>query len=266
MKHILNVQKDSYDERDRTVAPAAPTSSVRVSFRGQVPYIKDQQSLGSCTAHAGTEMLELLFRQHKSNLSLSVDRNTLRFSPLFLYAQERIQEGSFTSDAGANSRTIFRVLAQMGCCLESEDVYDAANVFVLPTSAQVAEAGQFKIDAYHRILDVDTAKTVLQTGYSFTVGTPLFQQFESDEAAATGMIAMPTGSEIGGHEMHIVGCDDGKEVLGEVGAFEILNSWGSSWGDSGFAWMPYRYFEVLGDAVDMWTAHFGSWSKRKATA
>lgn len=257
MRHILNVIKDVFDPRDRTVAPNAPSSPVRVSFRSQVAYWKDQGQAGSCTAHAGTELMEMLYRTKPSQLAKHVDVNTLRFSPLFQYAQERMAEGSFNTDAGADSRTIFTVLAGEGCCLESEDPYSDKNIFVMPTAAQVAEAALYKIGAYHRILDVPTAKTVLQSGYSFTVGMPLFNQFESDEASANGLIALPAGSSIGGHEMHIIGCDDSKSVLGEVGAFEAQNSWSQQWGDDGCAWLPYSYFDAIEGQYDFWTAHFG---------
>lgn len=257
MQRILNVVKDLFDPRDRTVAPAAAGGPVKVSFRAKVAYIKDQGMAGSCTAHAGTEMLEMLFRQQKSNLPLSIDRNNLRFSPLFQYAQERMQEGTFSEDAGADSRTIFTVLTQVGCCLETEDPYSDKMIYAAPTAAQIAEAAQFKVGAYHRILDVDTAKTVLQSGYTFTVGMPLYQQFESDEAADTGTIALPKGNPIGGHEMHVVGCDDLKLVGSQFGAFEVQNSWGPGWGDKGFCWIPYRYFAVTEGEWDFWTAHFG---------
>ncbi|MDE3106399.1 MAG: hypothetical protein KGK08_14610, partial [Acidobacteriota bacterium] len=204
MKHLLRVVKDAADERDHVAAPAMPPATVTsLSMRSKVPYIKDQGPLGSCTAHAGTELLEMLVRNHPSEIPATVNRTTLRFSPLFQYALERIAEGSFSQDAGADSRTIFRVLAKSGCCLETADPYVPGNYLMLPTDALRAQAAQYKIDAYHRILDVNTAKSVLLSGYTFTVGMPVFQQMESDEAAANGLLAMPQGSAIGGHEMHV---------------------------------------------------------------
>ena len=41
---------------------------------------------------------------------------------------------------------------------------------------------------------------------------------------------------IGYHAMVVVGFDDGKE------AFEIMNSWGTSWGNDGFIWVKYDDF------------------------
>lgn len=263
MQRILNVLKDIFDPRDHVVAPNISKTPVLVDFRSKVPYVKDQGAAGSCTAHAGTELMELLYRIQPSQLAKTVDVNTLRFSPLFQYAQERIIEGTFIADAGAYARTIFKVLTFIGCCLESEDAYNAANVFVMPASAELADASKYKVGAFHRILDVDTAKTVLQSGYSFTVGTPLFSQFDSDEASETGMIALPTGSSIGGHAMHVVGCDDSKAVLDQIGAFTIQNSWSAQWGDKGFCYMPYSYFDKIDGEWDFWTAHFGKpWVKK----
>ena len=256
MNHILNVIKDVFDPRDRVVAPNSPSESVKISYRSLVPYIKDQGQIGSCTANAGTEHFELQVRVKSSEVPLSYARPSIRLSPLFQYAQERIIEGSFTSDAGADSRTIFKALTTVGCCLESDDPYNTSNIFILPTSAQVGEAANFKFQAYHRILDIPTAKTVLTSGYTFTVGMPLFSQFESDQAASNGFIAMPSGSPIGGHEMHIVGADDSKEVLGQVGSFEVQNSWGEAWGDRGFCWIPYSYFDNVSCEWDFWMGHF----------
>ena len=260
MQRLLNVIKDALDPKDHIVAPNKSVTPVIVDLRAHVAYIKDQGQAGSCTAHAGTELMELLYRTQQSRLAARIGAeaiSNLRFSPLFQYAQERILEGTFTSDAGADSRTIFKVLASIGCCLETEDVYEDKNILVLPTSQQLSDASQYKIGAYHRILDIDTAKTVLQSGYTFTVGTPLYPSFESDEAAATGMIALPSGTSIGGHEMHVVGCDDSKDVLGHIGAFIVQNSWGVGWGDKGYCYIPYDYFKHIMSEVDYWTCHFG---------
>jgi Papain family cysteine protease/Domain of unknown function (DUF4384) len=43
----------------------------------------------------------------------------------------------------------------------------------------------------------------------------------------------------GGHAMCIIGYDDNR--CG--GAFEIMNSWGTDWGNKGFIWIPYRVFD-----------------------
>lgn len=257
-QHLLNLIKDQPDPRDHAVAPQRPFGMIIKSFRSQIAYIKDQGMAGSCTAHAGTELLELLYRTKVSRLGKTLDVNTLRFAPLFLYAKERLEEGSFSVDSGCDSRTIFRVLAKYGCCLEKDDAYNAQNIFIAPTLEQMQQAQTYRIGAYHRIWDADTARSVIQSDYSFTIGIPVFQQMESDEATATGLIRLPKPNQtpLGGHEMHVIGCDDTKDVFGEIGAFEVQNSWGEQWGIKGCCWIPYSYFKAAPN-FDMWTAHFG---------
>jgi hypothetical protein len=63
----------------------------------------------------------------------------------------------------------------------------------------------------------------------------------------------PDGS-YSGHAMVVVGYDDTQYG----GAFEILNSWGTSWGNGGYIWIPYTVFssfvyesyELIGDLAD----------------
>lgn len=44
-----------------------------------------------------------------------------------------------------------------------------------------------------------------------------------------------------GHAMGIVGYDDSKNG----GSFEIINSWGTSWGKDGYTWMRYSDFDFF---------------------
>ena len=45
----------------------------------------------------------------------------------------------------------------------------------------------------------------------------------------------------GGHAQCVVGYDDEKYG----GAFLIMNSWGSQWGNNGFAWVNYKVFKYF---------------------
>lgn len=259
----MNVRKDAYDARDRVMPPVLLKAPVHVDFRHEVPYIKDQGQEGSCTGHAGTENFERAVRVFPSDVPASFERNKIRLSPQFVYAMERIDAGAFDVDGGSDSRTLFKVMTKYGGCLEAEDAYCDQKCFEMPTPAQITEAKNFRFGAYHRIQDVDTAKSVLLSGYTFVVGTPLYEQFESDECSCTGMVAVPgtNDNEIGGHEMHIVGAQDDFVVhaAGQMhtGAFIVQNSWSDSWGAKGFCFMPYAYFDTTQGAWDMWVAHFG---------
>jgi len=51
---------------------------------------------------------------------------------------------------------------------------------------------------------------------------------------------------VGGHEVVFVGYRDDASLPGG-GAFEMRNSWDETWGDGGYAWLPYAYVEMFCD-------------------
>jgi C1A family cysteine protease len=95
----------------------------------------------------------------------------------------------------------------------------------------------------------------------------LVQVYESiDQASADGKIPFPCNTEkvLGGHAIMAVGYDNNLKIknngCGETstGAFLIRNSWGTSWGEQGYGYLPYEY--VLQDlALDWWTIIKAEW-------
>ena len=77
----------------------------------------------------------------------------------------------------------------------------------------------------------------------------MFQSFESDDVAHTGLVPMPGPSDapVGGHCVVMVGHDDVTQL------FIVRNSWGKDWGKDGYFFMPYAYVLNPNLASDFWT-------------
>jgi C1A family cysteine protease len=53
--------------------------------------------------------------------------------------------------------------------------------------------------------------------------------------------------QLGGHAVMAVGYDDENQWL------IVMNSWGASWGDKGFFYLPYEYITNNNLSDDFWT-------------
>lgn len=251
LKRLYTALRDSLDPRDRVLPQPAslmsPLPTVpNVSLAQWLGTVKDQGATGSCTAQAGTGILEWHYNRFKSQ--------SLAFSPQFLYRAERIVEGDVTMDGGAQSRTMMKVLCQYGTCLESSDPYNGNTGWQQPTTlAQLAEARGYRMGAYHRVSDLETLKGVLRSGYVSSLAIEVYESFETQLVAETGTVPVPAKSEqfLGGHEVYCYGYDDVRSVL------LCRNSWGLDWGAAGDFTLPYGYWSA-GYVMDSWCCHFGS--------
>jgi C1A family cysteine protease len=263
---LYPVVKDTIDARDHLVAPVIDPNSLpkynRLNVMDQIP-VKNQGQEGSCTAHAGATLREFLHRTF-FNTNDSAEYKTkypidVKLSPQFQYWCERTIEGDIGIDNGAQSRTIFQSLMEYGICPETDELYSDTAWKLKPSDQSFADAQALKIGAYHRIPDVQTAKSVIASGYPFTAGIRVYTNFESAEAARTGLITIPSQTDylLGGHEVLAYGYSDAMIFPGtnEVGGFLFRNSWGPDWGINGDFWMSYECLTLFGE--DFWTAHLG---------
>jgi C1A family cysteine protease len=92
-------------------------------------------------------------------------------------------------------------------------------------------------------------KGCLAEGYPFAFGMTVYDSFEGDEVAKTGVVQMPSPDEqvVGGHAVLVVGYDDSQQI------FIVRNSWGSEWGMGGYFTLPYAYIVNPDLASDFWT-------------
>ena len=248
-KRTYGWRRSKHDSRDHKFKlGASQTLPSRVDLRGWCPSVYDQGNLGSCTANALAALCQYseLKEGHKISESLAPSR-------LFIYWNERDLEGSVSEDAGAELRDGIKSLATWGFAPEALWPYDPARFAEKPPAIIYTTASQKKITSYAAVgQDLTAMKTCLYQGHPIAVGFSVYQSFESDRVARTGLVPVPDVNNellLGGHAVLVVGYDDSK-------GFICRNSWGPSWGINGYFVMPYAYLLDQNLASDFWTIRF----------
>jgi len=243
-KHAYGYLPDLRDFRDHHYsAPyehvlALPSS---VDLRPQCPPVEDQGQLGSCTSFAVGAAIR--FARKKQGLPDFVT------SHLFLYYNSRAMEGTVNSDAGAVIRDVIKSANKQGDCPELEWPYDISKFTVQPPAKCYQDALKDRALSYQRVArSLAQMKGCLASGLPFVVGISVYESFESDEVARTGMVPMPQPGEqlLGGHAVLCVGFRDSDQK------WIFRNSWSASWGDQGHFYLDYAYLLNKGLSSDFW--------------
>jgi C1A family cysteine protease len=235
--------------------------------------IEDQGNLGSCTANAGVGMYE--YMEQKAN------GNYIDGSRLFLYKATRLLMGDEgKGDSGAYIRTTLGAIRLFGIPNEKYWPYtDEETKFDVMPEAWLWSFGQSFQSIKHFRLDyssdgnenIQRMKEYVTNGYALDFGFVVYSSFRQARTNG-GIFPYPAATQEsveGGHSVLIVGYDDNKKSKNNIdgntktGCFLIRNSWGTSWGDHGYGWMPYAYFMAAanGDvyADDVWTITEQEW-------
>lgn len=241
-KHALGWRVDLPDQRDLAFEPSVVKLPSVVDLRPEDTAIYDQGQLGSCTANAIAAHLD--FNRKKQGEA------AIKPSRLFIYYNERKDQGTIASDSGASIRESAKAVKNYGACPEPMWAYHINQFKVVPTDAAYTTAVGYEALSYLSIArELSHLKSRLAEGFPFVIGISVYDSFESDEVAKTGIVPMPKPDEslLGGHAVMVVGYDDTKEH------FIVRNSWGASWGDKGYFYLPYSYLTNSHLSSSFWT-------------
>jgi C1A family cysteine protease len=229
------------DHRDAFYEPPLMASlPSSVDLRPQMPPVFDQGNIGSCTAQALAGLLQ--YDEIKQNKSIKSTP-----SRLFIYYNERVLQNTASSDSGASMRVGIQSIVQWGFCDESLWTYDTTKYKTKPPTNAYSAALPERVSHYSRLnQDATLMKTTLAQGNPFVFGFSVYTPFVSQSVAQNGILPMPSGSLLGGHAVLAVGYNDAHQW------FIVRNSWGATWGDHGYFYMPYSYITNPGLAADFW--------------
>lgn len=232
---------DRPDQRDYLYSAIRPVVRLpgEIDLRNFCSAVENQGRLGSCTANSLAGNLEYLDRM--------IDNEYQDVSRLFIYYNERVLGNTVDYDSGASLRDGIKTLRKIGACWEKTWPYLIERFTRKPPERCYLEARKHRIESYHRILALPEMLVCLAEGYPFVFGFAVYESFQSQRVAETGVVNMPGKKEktVGGHAVMAVGYNQRQK------RFLVRNSWGVDWGRGGYFTMPYEYLETL--SADFWT-------------
>ena len=211
----------------------------KVDLSMYLPPVGDQGNYGTCVAWATAYNLRTgMYARQKGLSSFDLRSENNQFSPrdLFVAIDDRDKgdscEGTYITAA-------LDVLVNRGVCKMSTAPYSgfAGGCGLKPLQSWTEEAANFKIKNYRSIpKDLTTIKAYLNQGQMVVLGAHVGKEFY---LASNDDVITEQTTLYGAHALLCCGYDDTK---GPHGAFRIVNSWGSQWGDNGYVWVDYDYF------------------------
>lgn len=218
------------DPRDHVANTATLKIAVEVDPRKAMSEPYDQGQLGSCTGNAIAGCVEYDASLNKAAFGVP--------SRLFIYYGERVIEGTVSQDSGAYGRDGFKVAKTLGVPPETDWPYDTNRFTEKPPAKAYSDAAKHKIKSYVKVPQSQASvQRVLSNRQTVAFGFSVFESFEGDEIARTGIMPVPGPGErmLGGHEVLIVG------YLKQYPHHALVrNSWGPGWGLGGYFLFPWQ--------------------------
>lgn len=223
------------------MAPEVVLKSTPTSVDLSCPSIRNQGGEGSCVAWGVAYACRSISKKITSGAT-SYSTSTNVFSPEYVYNQIKV---GWDCESGAYVSSALKLLVSQGVCPWSIMPYSDTNgCSTQPTTAQKTSAANYKIASYQRVtISTSALKAQLALNKPIVIAGPVDEAYYylgNNEI----LTQYDDRTYLGGHCVCLVGYSDTKN------AFKFQNSWGTSWGTSGFGWMDY---DTISDYI--WEAY-----------
>jgi C1A family cysteine protease len=216
--------------------------------------VDDQLELDASPAHACIGLVQYFERRAHGRL--------LRPARLFLHQNALRFSGATGVRGGVDLRTTLQAMVRCGIPPERFWPYEPQRCNELPDAFLYSFDEPYRGIRYVRLDGRNsTGRETLHRVKAFlAAGFPAcFGCMVPSTLTADGQIPYrPTfDSPLGGQALVAVGYDD-RWLRGSRGALLVRSSWGASWGESGYGWLPYAFVEEQ-LAVDFYTLLHPDW-------
>lgn len=205
-----------------------------VDLRQHFSSIRNQGLMGSCASFSSSSIFEYIINEANGN------EKPIELSPRFLYYNVCKKNDDGTPiDNGSSFYDNIKSLGENGICVEELCEY-AGNFSEAPTKEAIENAkGRLVTEAMNVNINHNDFISALSDGYPIAISLKIFDSFGKGR---NGFIFRPTAEELnstdyGYHAMVICGYNDKNKV------YIIRNSWGKSFGDKGYCYIPFSYVE-----------------------
>ena len=201
-----------------------------IDLREHFTAIKNQGEQGACSAFTLIGIYEYILKTNNN-----LDTN---LSEAFLYYNARKRSNCESIDAGSNFYDAILAFAEYGSCKETLFPYNDKSFNIEPPEEAYTDARNNLVKKAKNVTGgVDSIRSAISEGYPVAISLKIFNSFGNGK---NGFIYRPTSAEIqsnefGNHAMIICGYSDNEKV------FLVRNSWGNSFGDKGYCYIPYSY-------------------------
>ncbi len=233
-----DVPEDPFDYGDLDLGYFDTTSIPRsVDLSGNFPVPGNQGGQGSCVGWATGYALKSYQERVEEGWAFSPSTT---FSPAWIYNQIKVPGpcgGDDPYDCGSRISDAMDLIISKGAATLSTMPYTDRDYRARPSLAAQREAARFKALSTRRVGSVQHMKGALANRHPVVIGMHVYRSFFSLSGSASVYNDLQ-GASAGGHAVTVVGYDDDR--FG--GAFKVINSWGTGWGDGGYFWLPYSVY------------------------